>query len=146
MLGGVLPFRYVPAVRTLPSEVEQHLSALPAAVGEYFRHHAVEQPGSDVPPGWRRRRNRSPHGCYAAAGRWHGHDRAIYTEGYASGAAGFWVPHAWLTAAEGGVIDLAWPDPGSRYVGCQIESQEAAKAILTLDAYGPLLPTVVGAS
>lgn len=119
---------------------------LGAAVASYFRAHAIEQAGREVPPGppgWRRRRKRTPHGCYEAAGRWSGDDGATYTEGFAfSAGVPVWIPHAWLTDAAGGVIDLAWDEPGLAYIGVKLQPVAVARAIRANDLFGPLLPTI----
>lgn len=119
---------------------------LPGDVGRFIHRYGTERVGSPVPDGWRRRRNRAPGGCYAAAARWASRDDdVLYTEGIALWTRDTWLPHAWLTTAEGHVIDLAWDDPSPRYLGVALPGRVMAEAWLQLGYHGPLLPIIVAA-
>jgi hypothetical protein len=109
------------------------------AARDLLERYGAEQVGREVPPGWRRRRNRSPHGCYAAAGRWSGKDRVAYTEGMALAVSDVWIPHAWLTDAAGKVIDLAREEPCERYFGIQIPTAVRARVVYKLGQWAPIL-------
>jgi hypothetical protein len=130
-----------PSINLKPP-VPNYPSHLPERVREFVEQHGVEQPGAPVPSAWRRRRNRTPHGCYQAAGRWSVRGEATYTEGVALSSVG-WIPHAWLTAADGSVIDLAWDDPGETYLGVQLPTSVAARAIRQGGMFAPLLPALI---
>jgi hypothetical protein len=101
-------------------------TALPPEVEEFLRIYGTEQIGRPLPRRWRRRRARTPGDCYAKAGRWCVGEPVMYTEGRAlSGglAERDWTPHAWLTATDGGVIDLARDEESldaTRYFGVRI--------------------------
>ena len=113
-------------------------------VEAFVQQHGRVQLGREVPAAWRHRRNRTPGGCYAAAGRWAGTDGAVYTEGMAF-TDDVPVDHAWLTDRDGEVIDLAWQDPGERYLGVQIPDREVKRLMCALAGKprGALLPLLL---
>jgi hypothetical protein len=83
----------------------------------------------------------------------------MYTEGRAlSGgvAERDWIPHAWLTARDGGVIDLARDEEtleATRYFGVRIPTlqvvtisrrlQPGANALGVASVLGPVLPELI---
>ena len=109
--------------------------SLAPEVEEFLRTYGTEQIGRPLPRRWRRRRARTPGDCYAQAGRWCLGEPVMYTEGRAlSGglAERDWVPLAWLTATDGGVIDLARDDETSeetRYFGVRIPTLQVVTII-----------------
>lgn len=110
----------------------------------FLERHGRRQVGREVPAGWRRRRNRTPHGCYAAAGRWATRsDDVMYTEGVAMSTHGFVVQHAWLTDQQAEVIDLAWETPGEFYFGVPISDREVIRAMRASGMYASALAFLV---
>jgi hypothetical protein len=134
-------------------------TSLPAEVEEFLRTYGTEQIGRPLPRRWRRRRARTRGDCYAQAGRWCVGAPVMYTEGRAlSGgfAEGDWVPLAWLTATDGGVIDLARDEETSeatRYFGVRIPTLQVVTitrrqrpgrtARWVTSPLGPLLPELI---
>jgi hypothetical protein len=101
-------------------------TALPPEVEAFLRTYGTEQIGRRLPRRWRRRRARTSGDCYARASRWCLGEPVIYTEGRALSGGSIerdWTPHAWLTARDGGVIDLARNEESleaTRYFGVAI--------------------------
>jgi hypothetical protein len=101
-------------------------TALPPEVEAFLRTYGTEQIGRRLPRRWRRRRARTSGDCYARASRWCLGEPVIYTEGRALSGGSIerdWIPHAWLTARDGGVIDLARNEESleaTRYFGVAI--------------------------
>jgi len=134
-------------------------TALPPEVEEFLRIYGTEQIGRPLPRRWRRRRARTPGDCYAKAGRWCLGEPVMYTEGRAlsGGLAGRdWTPHAWLTATDGGVIDLARDEESldaTRYFGVQIPTLQvvtiarrqrpSGDAPRIASLLGPVLPELI---
>ena len=134
-------------------------TALPPEVEEFLRTYGTEQIGQLLSKRWRRRRARTPGDCYAKAGRWCVGEPVMYTEGRAlSGglAEGDWIPHAWLTATDGGVIDLASDEEtleATRYFGVRIPTlqvvaitrrqQPGGNASRIASVLGPVLPELI---
>ena len=133
--------------------------SLPPDVEEFLRTYGTEQIGQLLPRRWRRRRARTPGDCYAQAGRWCLGEPVMYTEGRAlsSGVADRdWIPLAWLTATDGGVIDLAHDEETSeatRYFGVRIPTlqvvaisrrqQPGRDAGRVTSLLGPVLPELI---
>ena len=133
--------------------------ALPPEVEEFLRTYGAEQIGRPLPRRWRRRRARTPGDCYAKAGRWCLGEPVMYTEGRAlSGglAESDWIPHAWLTATDGGVIDMAGDEEAleaTRYFGIRIPTlqvvritrrqQPGRNARRVTSLLGPVLPELI---
>ena len=133
--------------------------SLPPEVEEFLRVYGSEQISRPLPRRWRRRRARTPGDCYAQAGRWCLDESVMYTEGRAlSGglADSDWIPLAWLTARDGGVIDLACDDETSeetRYFGVRIPTlqvvtitrrqQPGRNAGRITSLLGPVLPELI---
>jgi hypothetical protein len=132
--------------------------SLPLEVEEFLRAYGTEQSGQPLPRRWRRRRDRTPGDCYAQAGRWCVGEPVMYTEGRAlsGGLASDWRSFAWLTAEDGGVIDLGCDDESwetTRYFGVRIPTLQVvtitrrqqpgrdARRVASLD--GPLLPELI---
>ena len=134
-------------------------TSLPPEVEEFLRTYGSEQIGRPLPRRWRRRRARTPGDCYAQAGRWCVGEPVMYTEGRAlSGglAETDWRPLAWLTATDGGVIDLACDEETSeetRYFGVRIPTlqvvtitrrqQPGRNARRVTSLLGPVLPELI---
>jgi hypothetical protein len=101
-------------------------TALPPEVEAFLRTYGTEQIGRRLPRRWRRRRTRTSGDGYARASRWCLGEPVIYTEGRALSGGSIerdWTPHAWLTARDGGVIDLARNEESleaTRYFGVAI--------------------------
>src|SRR5215208_3717920 len=133
--------------------------ALPPEVEEFLRTYGTEQIGRRLPRRWRRRRARTPGDCYARAGRWCLGEPVIYTEGRALSSGSIerdWIPHAWLTAMDGGVIDLAREEEAleaTRYFGVRIPTlqvvaisrrqQSGRNGPSVTSLLGPVLPELV---
>ena len=133
--------------------------ALPPEVEEFLRTYGTEQIGRPLPRRWRRRRARTPGDCYAKAGRWCLGEPVMYTEGRVlSGgpADSDWIPHAWLTATDGGVIDMAGDEEAleaTRYFGIRIPTlqvvtitrrqQPGRDARRVTSVLGPVLPELI---
>src|SRR5215204_990824 len=96
---------------------------LPPEVEEFLHAHGSEQLGRPLTRRWRRRRARTAGDCYARAARWCLGEPVMYTEGRArsgGSAQRDWIAHAWLTANDGGVIDLTLDEEAleaTRYFG-----------------------------
>ena len=73
----------------------------------------------------------------------------MYTEGRAlSGglAESDWIPHAWLTAMDGGVIDLARDEEtleATRYFGVRIPTLQVVTITRRQQRLGPVLPELI---
>jgi hypothetical protein len=73
----------------------------------------------------------------------------MYTEGRAlsSGVAGTdWAPYAWLTATDGGVIDLARDEEtleATRYFGVRIPTLQVVAINRRQQLFGPVLPELI---
>lgn len=133
--------------------------SLPPEVEEFVRTYGSEQIGRPLPRRWRRRRARTPGDCYAQAGRWCVGEPVMYTEGRAlSGglAETDWIPLAWLTATDGGVIDLACDEETAeetRYLGVRIPTlqvvtitrrqQPGRNTRRVTSLLGPVLPELI---
>ena len=133
--------------------------SLPLEVEEFLRIYGTEQIGRPLPRRWRRRRARTPGDCYAKAGRWCLGEPVMYTEGRAlSGvlAGTDWIPHAWLTATDGGVIDLARDEEtleATRYFGVRVptlqvvtitrQQRPGCSAPRVASLLGPVLPELI---
>ena len=73
----------------------------------------------------------------------------MYTEGRAL-AGGLaerdWIPHAWLTATDGGVIDLARDEEtleATRYFGVRIPTLQVVTINRRQQRFGPVLPELI---
>jgi hypothetical protein len=113
----------------------------------FLMEHGRLQQAQPVAPGWVHRRMRKPGGCYVAAGRWAAREPSVtYTEGVAVPAEATMgaFAHAWLTDAAGGVIDLAWREPGQLYVGVQIPQSVLTGVVAETGKWGPRLLGLIG--
>ena len=127
-------------------------TALPPEVEELLRIYGTEQIGRPLPRRWRRRRERTPGDCYAKSGRWCVGEPVMYTEGRIrlGGIAEWdWLAHAWLTANDGGVIDLALDEEaleGTRYFGVQIPTPQVITIARRQQPGGdtPRIPSLLG--
>ena len=133
--------------------------ALPPEVEEFLRTYGTEQIGRPLPRRWRGRRARTAGDCYAKAGRWCLGEPVMYTEGRALSGGLVerdWIAHAWLTASDGGVIDLARDEEtleATRYFGVRIPTlqvvritrrqQPGRNARRVTSLLGPVLPELI---
>lgn len=140
MTPRLTPHQYSPDLRYRPDL--WYPSQLPPDIEKFVVSHGCAQTGQPVPPEWRSRRLQTPGRCYEAAGNNAFGSGCTYTEGRALGPGG-WVPHAWITDPEGGVIDLAWDDTADEYFGVVIPDDVVGRAQNKLGLYGPLLPVLV---
>lgn len=140
MTPRLTPHQYSPDLKYRPDL--WYPSQLPPDIEEFVVLHGHAQPGRRVPHGWRTRRLLTPGRCYEAAGDNSQEPGFTYTEGRAL-ASGKWIPHAWITDPEGGVIDLAWDDAADEYFGVVIPDDAVGRAQDKLGLFGPLLPVLV---
>jgi hypothetical protein len=124
--------------------------SLAPEVEEFLRTYGSEQIGGPVPRRWRRRRARTSGDCYAQAGRWCLGEPVMYTEGRALSGGGLgerdWTPHAWLTATDGGVIDLVRDEEtleSTRYFGVRIPTLQVVTITRRQQLFGPVLPELI---
>ena len=123
--------------------------SLAAEVEEFLRTYGTEQIGRPVPRRWRRRRARTAGNCYAKASRWCLGEPVMYTEGRAlsdSFVERDWIPHAWLTATDDGVIVLALDEEtleATRYFGVRIPTLQVVTITRRQQQPGPVLPELI---
>ena len=127
------------------THLREQLEDYGGPVERFVLSHGRDQEGREVPSGWRRRRRRSLGWCYVAAQEWMLHDDGVtYTEGFASYHGGWpLVPHAWLTDSDGQVVDLAWAEPGSAYLGVEIPTRLVCEIIAEIHLHTSILDVLV---